>query len=320
MTIVLDTRSVPPSDRQDYWSAGIAEHFFSMRVDDVGPSFFEARLASGQAGPVAVRSIQGRPHRVARTSQMIAAADPEAVLLYLLTRGVVHLDQDDRHCVLRPGDIACQDTSRPSVFEGREGFETLVFSVPKWFLGASADDITRYTATRVADGEGRLTPVAAPFLLNLARTVTDGGLSHRDGEGAAEMLLPMFRTLYGEERTSVPRSGAQTLLARMQQYAMEHLHDPELGPEQIARAHFVSTRYVHKLFATSGTGVSSWIRGRRLEGAAEELRNFPGTAIATVAARWGYRNPASFSRAFRELHGYAPRDARHPGQRGVPEL
>ena len=118
----------------------------------------------------------------------------------------------------------------------------------------------------------------------------------------------------------MPRSGAQTLLARMQQYAREHLHDPELGPEQIARAHFVSTRYVHKLFATSDTGVSSWIRGRRLEGAAEELRNFPGTAIATIAARWGYRNPASFSRAFRELHGYAPRDARHPGPRSVPEL
>lgn len=70
----------PPADRQDYWSAGIAEYFFSMRVDDLGPSFFEARLAHGQAGPVAVRSIQGRPHRVARTSQMIASVDPEAVL------------------------------------------------------------------------------------------------------------------------------------------------------------------------------------------------------------------------------------------------
>ena len=46
------------------------------------------------------------------------------------------------------------------------------------------------------------------------------------------------------------------LLARMQRYVMAHLQDPELGPEQIARAHYVSTRYVHKLFAASGAGVS----------------------------------------------------------------
>ena len=36
MTTLLDTRVVPPSDRPDYWSAGIAEHFFPMRVEPVG--------------------------------------------------------------------------------------------------------------------------------------------------------------------------------------------------------------------------------------------------------------------------------------------
>ena len=77
----------------------------------------------------------------------------------------------------------------------------------------------------------------------------------------------------------------------MQRYVMDHLHDPELGPEQIAQAHFVSTRYVHKLFAASGTGVSAWIRERRFEGAVDELRRSPETTIATVATRWGYRNP-----------------------------
>src|SRR4051794_37997361 len=168
MTPVLDTRSVPPADRRDYWSAGIAEHFFPMRVEAVGASSFEARLAGGEMGPVAVRSIQGLPHRVARTPQMIAAADPECILLYLLTRGVISIEQDDRSCVLRPGDIACQDTSRPSMFEGRDGFEVLVFSVPKWFIGARADNIGRHTATRMDGGEGRLMPLATPFLVNLA--------------------------------------------------------------------------------------------------------------------------------------------------------
>lgn len=311
MTPVLDTRSVSPADRRDYWSEGIAQHFFPMRVEAVGATSFEARLAGGDMGPVAVRSIQGLPHRVARTQQMITAADPECLLLYLLTKGSIRIEQDDRSCVLRPGAIAWQDTSRPSTFEGRDGFEVMVFSVPKWFIGARADGIARRTATQIGGGEGRLTPLATPFLASLARTVVEGqGLSSRDAEGAAEMILPLLRSHDDKEGAPDATRRSEMLLARMQRYVMEHLQDPELGPEQIARAHYVSTRYVHKLFATSGAGVSAWIREQRLEGAARELRKSPETSIAAVAARWGYLNPASFSRAFREMHGCAPRDLR----------
>ena len=311
MTSILDTRSVPPAERRDYWSAGIADQFFPMQVESVEAASFEARLAGGQLGPVGVQSIQGLAHRVARTQRMIAAADPECVLLYLMTKGSIHIEQDDRSCALRPGDIACQDTSLPSAFEGRESFEVLVFSIPKWFIGARAEGIARRSATRVESGQGRIAGPATPFLAQLARTTTSGGgLSGSDGEGAAEMLLPLLRGMYGVQEVSDPRSRPEALLARMQRYVMEHLHDPELGPERIAQVHYVSTRYVHKIFASSGTGVSSWIRERRLEGAVGELRRSPETTIATVAARWGYSHPASFSRAFREAHGCAPRDAR----------
>ncbi len=317
MPPVLDTRSVSPADRRDYWSEGIAQHFFPMRVEAVGATSFEAQLAGGDMGPVAVRSIQGLPHRVARTQQMIAAGDPECILLYLLTRGSIFIEQDDRSCVLRPGAIAWQDTSRPSTFEGRDGFEVLVFSVPKWFIGSRADGIARRTATQIGGGTGRLTPLATPFLAGLARTVIEGeGLPSRDAEGAAEMILPLLRSHDDEEGQNDATPRSEMLLARMRRYVMEHLRDPELGPEQIARAHYVSTRYVHKLFAASGAGVSAWIREQRLEGAAGELRKSPETSIAAVAARWGYLNPASFSRAFREKHGCAPRDLRLVPQPG----
>jgi AraC-like DNA-binding protein len=312
MTSVLDTRLVPPAERRDYWSAGIAERFFPMHVESVGAPSFEARLASGQIGPVQVQSIQGLAHRVARTQRMIARADPECILLYLMTRGTIHIEQDDRGCALRPGDIACQDTSRPSTFEGQEGFEVLVFSLPKWFIGAESEGISRRSATRVDSGLGRLAGPATPFLAQLARiTTSGGGISGPDGDGAAEMLLPLLRSMYGTRETSDPRSRPEVLLARMQRYVMDHLHEPELGPERIAQAFYVSTRYVHKIFASSGTAVSSWIRERRFEGAVGELRRSPETTIAAAATRWGYRHPASFSRAFREVHGCAPRDARH---------
>ena len=114
---------------------------------------------------------------------------------------------------------------------------------------------------------------------------------------------------FGEDEPFEARTPVSPLLIRLQRYAAEHLHDPDLGPERLASAHFLSTRYVHKLFAASGSGVSEWIRDRRLAGATEELRE-SGTAIADVAERWGYRNPASFSRAYRERYGCAPSDVR----------
>ena len=312
MTSVLDTRLVPPAERREYWSAGIAERFFPMNVESVSSPSFEARLAGGQIGPVGVQSIQGLAHRVARTQQLISAFDPESILLYLMTKGSTNIEQDDRNCILRPGDIACQDTSRPSIFEGRERFEVLIFSIPKWFVGTQAEDIVRRSASKVDSGPGRLAGPAIPFLAHLGRmtTTSGGGLGGTDGESAARMLLPLLGSMYGAQEISDPRSRAEVLLGRMQQYVMENLHDPELGPERIAQAHYVSTRYVHKLFAPSVGGVSAWIRERRFEGAVGELRRSPETTIAAVAARWGYRHPASFSRAFREVHGCAPREAR----------
>lgn len=311
MAAFLDTRSVPAAERREYWSAGIAECFFPMEVESIGTPSFEARLAGGRMGPLGVQSIQGLAHRVARTQRMIAAADPECVLLYLMAKGTIQIEQEDRRCILGPGEMACQDTSRPSTFEGREGFEVLVFSIPKAFIGTQADGIARRSATRVESGQGRLTAHVIPFLAQLARTTTNGGgFSGHDGEAAAEMMLPLLRSMYGAREKSDPRSRAEALLARMQRYAVNHIDDPGLGPESIARAHHVSTRYVHQIFSSSGTPVSSWIRERRFEGAVGELRQFPETTIASVAARWGYRHPASFSRAFREVHGCAPRDAR----------
>lgn len=308
----LDTRRVPPSQRHDYWSSGIAERFFPMQVDAIVASPFDARLATGIVGPLAVGAIQGRPHRVIRTPSMIAAGDPRSILLYLLTRGTVRLEQDDRACVMAPGDIACHDTSRPSAFEAQEMFNVIVFSVPRWFIGANAETVAMRTALAPSKDRTALARLAAPLLLGVAEAAIHGqGLAEIDAEGAAEMVLPILRTAFGA--APVDAGAPSALLARMKHYALQHLTEPDIGPVRLADAHFVSTRYVHKLFASSGSGVSEWIRDRRLDGAEAELRRSPEVPIATVAERWGYRNPTSFSRAFRDRHGRTPRELRGLG-------
>jgi AraC-like DNA-binding protein len=311
MTTLLDTRGVAPTDRLDYWAAGIAEHFFPVGLAPNGPLPFDAQLTGGRVGAVAVCSITGAPHIARRTARMVARGDPDSILLYLLRNGSCRIEQDDRSCVLGPGDLAMHDTSRPSTFEAYDGLDLAIFSFPKWLLGAQGNDITRHTATRVGHSTGCVARLGAPFLAEVAYTVEHSAITEQEAEGLCEMLVATLRALNGgSERGPTPTMRRGALLAHMRRYALDHLHDPRLGPEQIARAHFYSARYVHKLFAEDGSGVSAWIRKQRMERALADLRRPSDDTIAAIALRWGYRDAASFSRAFRQTYGCSPSDLR----------
>ena len=307
---LLDTRAVAPSERAEYWSAGIAQHFFPVRLEPTEKLSFEARLSGGRFGSVITRSIRGLPHRVVRDMSLTSSTDPDCLLLYLVRSGSCRITQEERSSLIGPGGIAFQDMSRPSVFEAVSSFDVAVFAVPRDLLGARADAIARHAAEPALREHDPLEPLAAPFLSSLSRIAELKAPLGEEGRGLAEMLAGMLQSLYGRDSMLAEVSQPGVLLMRMRQYALENLGDPRLGPEQIARAHFVSPRYVHKLFAGSGSGVSEWIREQRMIGAFEELSRAGGMPVAGVAERWGYRSPASFSRAFRQMHGRSPREVR----------
>ncbi|MGK0742432.1 helix-turn-helix domain-containing protein [Leucobacter sp. Z1108] len=309
MTMILDTRVVSSDVRPEYWSAGIAEHFFPVRIEPASEPVFEARLSGGQVGPLFVRTISGPPHRVTRTRQLVDRLDPECILMYLPRRGTCRVGQGDRICELRPGEVAVQDTSTPSSFEAVSGFDVSVIAFPKWYIGGDAPAFARHAAERLAGPDSTMLRLSSSLLVGIGRLAEGPPPSSAEGDSVANMMLALLRGLCADhDGDSGANARAATLEARMRQYALAHLADPELGPEQLARAHFVSTRYVHKLFAPLG-GVSGWIREQRLFSAARELRE-TDTPVSEVALQYGYRNAASFARAFRKAQGHSPRESR----------
>ncbi|MEU1572607.1 helix-turn-helix domain-containing protein [Streptomyces collinus] len=102
---------------------------------------------------------------------------------------------------------------------------------------------------------------------------------------------------------------------RVKDHILRHLADPGLAPPAIAAAHFVSVRYLHKLFQSEGVTVGEWIRTQRLERCRRDLLRSPapGDGVAAVARRWGFTSPSHFSRAFRAAYGVAPREWRIHG-------
>lgn len=91
-----------------------------------------------------------------------------------------------------------------------------------------------------------------------------------------------------------------------------HLDDPGLSAEGVARAHLISVRYLHRLFQDEGVTVGRLILRRRVEECARELARRGGVSpsISVVATRWGFRNAAHFSRAFKAVHGQSPQQRR----------
>jgi AraC-like DNA-binding protein len=109
-----------------------------------------------------------------------------------------------------------------------------------------------------------------------------------------------------------PDSAHRALMLQITAFIEDHLGEADLTPAQIAAAHHISLRQLHKLFHAGGTTVAGYIRQRRLEHCGHDLRDPRRSArpVAAVGARWGYPDPAHFSRLFKASYGMGPRDYR----------
>lgn len=88
-------------------------------------------------------------------------------------------------------------------------------------------------------------------------------------------------------------------------YIEENL-DGNVVIEEMAKRTCLSVYEFRRVFAfVVGVPVSEYIRNRRLSVAAEDM--LKGQAnITELALKYGYENPASFSRAFKSFHGISP--------------
>jgi AraC-like DNA-binding protein len=310
MSTLFDTASVAPGERFEGWREAAKRCFFPMAIRPRTVAPFAGRMVAHELPSIDVCRVVATPNDCLRTPEGIAARDPEQLQLHVLRRGRCLVTQDDRSDVLTAGTMTMLDSSRPWALRAVEPFELLVLAVPKSLLRPFGDGLSRRTALTVG-GDSGLGSLTVPFALGLADRLEDGSIGDgRDELG--EALLGLLRALALDgagERRAAP---AAPLLTQVKAHIERHLCDPGLGPASIAAAHFISPRYLHRLFQSEGCTVSEWVRRARLERCRRDLAD-PALAretIATVAARWGMPDAAHFSRLFRGAYGCSPRECR----------
>jgi AraC family transcriptional regulator len=105
-------------------------------------------------------------------------------------------------------------------------------------------------------------------------------------------------------------------LERMNQalaYIEEHLAD-EIDFKQVEKLALCSEYHFRRMFSfLAGVTLSEYIRRRRLTLAAFELVH-SDVRVIDLALKYGYISPDAFTRAFYNLHGVTPTEARNTGQ------
>lgn len=95
-------------------------------------------------------------------------------------------------------------------------------------------------------------------------------------------------------------------------YIEEHMEEPELGIDAVAKTHHISPHYVRKLFYESGMTFTDYLTGLRLDAVYQRLACPENQCenISTLAYAAGFNNLAWFNRAFKRRFNMTPSVAR----------
>ena len=288
MAVVVDTANVPPDERFSVWSDVSAQVFEPLAVAQLGPGPFAARLEHYGLGSVGMYHLWADASSADRTPRLIRSGDPELLQLMVQLNGACAIEQDERRSVVRLGELTSWSSSSPYCVGGQCSFEVLLVYMPVVLLRPHVDRVLRRTALRM-DGEAGVGAIVRQYLLGVISGLRDGTLADDSRGHLAEGLVDLVRALL-VSREDGARAGRATdvLHAQVLEHIDANLGDPGLGPDAIAREHYISRSYLYRLFENEGAGVAETIKAKRLERTRRDLADLAleHDSIFEIASRW----------------------------------
>lgn len=291
------------------WISLVGNRFGQLSLSTNAPRFYGS-LRTTRVDETCITEISASAHRVRRKASQIEPTDAKFLKLSLLLEGTGFVAQDGRSTVLRPGDLAIYDTSRPYTFEFEDNVHVLILVFPHHMVAMSPELLQQVTAVAMPGDRG-IGKVISPFMEHLGANLEL--LEGINGIRIMHSALDLITALLSAElaKNSQPAEDSRrTHTEKLRLYIESNLADPDLSTSSVAKAHFMSIRYVQYLFKEQGQTVTGYIRDRRLERCRQELLDpaFESHSIHQIATRWGLLDGAYFSRLFKASFG---ENARH---------
>ncbi|MFF3249368.1 helix-turn-helix domain-containing protein [Streptomyces sp. NPDC002870] len=311
MSLALSTDSVPTADRLSYRRHNVVpKACVPLPVVTTGESFC-GNIVTDRIGFLQVASVAAEVEHVDRARRLIARSDHEGFITVGLQReGSAVVSQDNRSAALGPGDFVLYDTSRPYELAFPEGFRMTFFQIPRQAFGVRNGDINSITGTAIR-GDGGAASVVSRVLAELSRNAGeyDPEVAEMLARNTVDLLATVITERLGRDATTTD-AAKHSLMLRVRSFIRRNLAHPDLSPKMIASAHHMSVRYLYRLFEKETATIGRLILEWRLEECRRDLAR-PASVRAPVmvtAHRWGFQNPAHFSRSFRTAYGMSPRE------------
>ncbi|WP_331769616.1 helix-turn-helix domain-containing protein (plasmid) [Embleya sp. NBC_00888] len=316
----ISTAPIPAEERLAWWSDMVYQAVMPVSIRCRNAAAFRGHAETVELPRSQVAAFSFSSMTARRSPLQIRRHDTEAYYIVVVRGGALRLEQQRRVACLGRGDMTLFSTSHPLVcdFRGAGGqVELTLLRLSRTALPLTAGRADELLGERLPGlaGSAALLGTFLSDLPSAARSCGSAELAGLD-DIAVALATTVLAARLGRLRDLPADTRAAVLRTRISTFIDQHLANPELRPAAIAASQHISLRTLHALFHDEPETVASTIRRRRLEHCREELADpsLAGRTIGEIAARWGFRGSADFSRAFRRAYGIAPSQARRRGE------
>jgi AraC-like DNA-binding protein len=312
MTLTQETcQPVSSAQRDEHeylWRTAVQERLTPIDLRPTGrfPRF--GSVAHRDLGDLLITDWDCPDVEGSRGSRM-TRRDAEALLIFTVFDGCQMIATPDQTVIQRPGGILIMTTRTTAKIVVPETVRKRSVRIPLTALSPFDTGAGIPDCLLLDTGQHPLASLAHDFVLGVDRQI--GQMSPAEVEGARNALLVLIAGMIRATRT--PDAGEAEFMPvlrdHLEAWIVDRLAFGAIKVREMATAHNVAPRTVHRAFATTGDTVGSVVRAHRLAAARSDLVNTT-SSIATIANRWGFCDASHLGREFRREFSMSPGDYR----------
>ena len=312
MDIVFTTEDLEPSKRYAAWQGAICDVYVHVDVNAEERSDYQGFIREARFGPVTMTDVLVSEQRITRRERHIAKLDKDCYYVQFIQQGRVNILQAGQTLLSHPGVGTIFSASEAYDLECIGRVRSLYLEIPRKEFSSRFSENRIPVAATMTTGRG-LGRIAAEFCSMLASEGSSLEETVRTRLGDELMdVLALALDMGDKDDFSEDATAQKARLRSVKAWIEQHLADPDLSLEKIARSNGVSLRHLHYLFRLTDLSASEWILDRRLLRCHDalirpELRSL---SVTEVAYRFGFRSSSHFSTVFRRKFGHSPSELR----------
>lgn len=281
-------------------------------VFDIEPIGTSPRARGGMS-PIAAGPFRGfrvRAQGVRSIRPALSGAWTHQAFILMSMSGDVSVHHYGRCVSLCAGDLVLMDSREACTIEvGDTGTQSMVLALPREMLSSMRPNADTLYGHHVAGKRGS-TRMLSAILQTLH---SDGDEDYGDDAVAMSVTMSLLENAlnrYGPEEGRRTRASEQ--IARMREWAMPQVSDPDFDVEMLGHKFGLSRRSLYRLFAESRTTPHRWLANLRLELAQRWLMDptSPHRSVCQIAYAAGFNDSSHFARLFKRRFGTPPAQLR----------